>query len=69
MKFDGHRWLVYGAHNPIGVATRREAASGCFSTIFKGLSAIPLHLLAPASHFSTVLSRVFKQRANTGWLI
>jgi len=30
--------------------------------------AMPLGRLAPVSHFSTVLSLVFRYRANTGWL-
>jgi hypothetical protein len=41
----------------------------CFCTTDNSFNAAPLGFLAPLSHFSTVLSLVFKLRANTGGLI
>lgn len=57
MVLDPRRRRVNSCHL---VCCYARTCKPCFSTIFKSLSAIPLGLLAPVSHFSTVLSLVFK---------
>ena len=69
----GERQGCYYAENPVNpTITLRNATVAadvpcyantsrpCFSTILSNLSAMPLGFLAPVSHFSTVLSLVFK---------
>ena len=45
-----------------------KTSNPCIRTIASSFKAIPLGRLSPVSHFSTILSLVFRYRANTGWL-